>query len=93
LMPRVVLPLGEGLMLMPAGDKYPGKTAGPGFGLTRHVQLPPDAKSAYLLCRERFVELAAMADGLLTQELSNSAKAGCIHLQEIANEFETRLKL
>jgi hypothetical protein len=46
LMPRVILPLGEGLMLMPAGKKYPGKTAGPGFGLTRHVMLPADAQNA-----------------------------------------------
>jgi len=46
LRPRVVLPLGEGPMLMPAGNKYPGKTAGPGFGLTRQVMLPPEAKNA-----------------------------------------------
>jgi hypothetical protein len=93
LMPRVVLPLGEGLMLMPAGDKYPGKTAGPGFGLTRHVMLPPDAKNTRKLCRERFKELAALAAGLLQNPLPSPVKAGCLHLQEIADTFDARVKL
>lgn len=86
-MPRVLLPLGEGLMLMPAGEKYPGKTAGPGFGLTRHVMLPPDAKNAETLCRERIHELAAIAGDLLKQPLPDPVKAGCRHLQAIAGPF------
>jgi hypothetical protein len=92
LMPRVILPLGEGLMLMPAGKKYPGKTAGPGFGLTRHVMLPPDAQNARRLCSERFKELAALADGLLQNPLPNSVKAGCAHLREITDTFDARVK-
>jgi hypothetical protein len=92
LMPRVVLPLGEGLMLMPAGNKYPGKTAGPGFGLTRHVMLPPDAKNARRLCRERFQELAALAAGLLQNPLPNPVQAGCAHLQQIADNFDAEEK-
>lgn len=88
LMPRVILPLGEGLMLMPAGKKYPGKTAGPGFGLTRHVMLPPDAQNARRLCRERFKELAALAAGLLQNPLPSPVKAGCAHLRQIADIFE-----
>lgn len=88
LMPRVVLPLGEGLMLMPAGKKYPGKTAGPGFGLTRHVMLPPDAKNARRLCSERFKELASLAAGLLQNSLPNPVKVGCAHLRQIADIFE-----
>jgi hypothetical protein len=83
-MPRVLLPLGEGLMLMPAGDKYPGKTAGPGFGLTRHVMLPPNAKNARTLCKERIHELSAISAELLEQELPDPVKAGCRHLQHIA---------
>jgi hypothetical protein len=86
-MPRVLLPLGEGLMLMPAGEKYPGKTAGPGFGLTRHVMLPPHAKNAETLCRERIQELAAIAGELLKQPLPDPVKAGCRHLQVIAETF------
>jgi hypothetical protein len=87
LMPRVLMPLGEGLMLMPAGEKYPGKTAGPGFGLTRHVMLPPDAKNAETLCRERIRELGAITRELLNQPLPDSVKAACRHLQEIAGFF------
>jgi hypothetical protein len=87
LMPRVLLPLGEGLMLMPAGNKYPGQTAGPGFGLTRHVMLPPDAANAETLCRERVKELAHIAAGLLKESLPDPVKAGCGHLQVIAKTF------
>lgn len=84
LMPRVLLPLGEGLMLMPAGSPYPGKTAGPGFGLTRHVMLPPDAENARKLCRERFQELAGVATDLLQHELPVPVQNGCRHLANIA---------
>ena len=87
LMPRVLLPLGEGLMLMPAGDKYPGKTAGPGFGLTRHVMLPPDSKNAQRLCRERLKELAAIAAALAAETLPAPVVSGCQHLVEIAKNF------
>ena len=86
-MPRVILPLGEGLMLMSAGTKYPGKTAGPGFGLTRHVMLPPNAKNARQLCCERLNELAAIAAVLLRNPLPEPVKRGCTHLQQIANSF------
>jgi hypothetical protein len=89
LMPRVLLPLGEGLMLMPAGPKYPGKTAGPGFGLTRHVMLPPEAKNARQLCKERLEELASLGGTLLKEQLPDSVKNGCRHLQVIANAFLT----
>ncbi len=87
LMPRVLLPLGEGLMFMPAGDKYPGKTAGPGFGLTRHVMLPPNAENARRLCLERLRELAVLAANILTHQLPDPVKRGCSHLQEIAKSF------
>jgi Ferritin-like len=87
LMPRVLMPLGEGLMLMPAGKKYPGKTAGPGFGLTRHVMLPPHAENARKLCGERFVELADIAVDLLKQELPTPVQSGCRHLQNIAKNY------
>ena len=89
LMPRVLLPLGEGLMLMPAGSRYPGQTAGPGFGLTRHVMLPQDADNALVLCRERFRELAALAGELLPLALPDAAKNACRHLQEISGNFQT----
>jgi hypothetical protein len=87
LMPRVLLPLGEGLMLMPAGNKYPGKTAGPGFGLTRHVMLPPNAENGRRLCRERLGELSGLATNLSTHALPDAVKSGCKHLGEIARNL------
>jgi hypothetical protein len=90
LMPRVLLPLGEGLMLIPAGNSYPGLTAGPGFGLTRHVMLPPNAKNATLLCHERFRELAAIAGPLLRDDIPDPVRAGCLHLLEILDGFDNR---
>jgi hypothetical protein len=87
LMPRVLLPLGEGLMLMPAGDKYPHKTAGPGFGLTRHIMLPPNAENARVLCAERLKELAALAASLAPLPLPQSVTKGFSHLQDIAQNF------
>jgi hypothetical protein len=87
LMPRVLLPLGEGLMLMPAGEKYPGKMAGPGFGLTRHVTLPPNAENARKLSRERFKELASTAANLLEHDLPVPVQSGCRHLENIAKTF------
>jgi hypothetical protein len=87
-MPRVLLPLGEGLMLMPAGEKYRGRTAGPGFGLTRHVMLPADADNARILCQERLQELSQIAASLMKQPLPDPAKAACVHIQQLANQFQ-----
>ena len=87
LMPRVILPLGEGLMLMPAGKKYPGQTAGPGFGLTRHVMLPPNMENARRLCRERLGEVAAIAAALEKNPLPEAVAQGCAHLRGVAEQF------
>ena len=87
-MPRVLLPLGEGLMQMPAGERYGGRTAGPGFGLTRHVMLPAAADNARTLCEERLKELALIASSLLKQPLPDSAGAACVHLQQLAHQFQ-----
>jgi hypothetical protein len=89
LMPRGLLPLGEGLMLMPAGKKYPGQTAGPGFGLMRHVMLPPSPVSARELCCERLNELAAIAARVLGEPVPKPVTNGCEHLREIAKDFIT----
>jgi Ferritin-like len=88
-MPRIILPLGEGLMLMPAGKSYPGKTAGPGFGLTRHVMLPSDAGNARALCQERLQELAEIAAALLKGPLPEPVARSCSHLRQIAHHFSS----
>lgn len=87
LMPRVLLPLGEGLMLMPAGPTYPGETAGPGFGLSRPLMLPPDPAIALQLCQERIKELAGLAAELLKHPLPYPVKTACAHLQDLAATF------
>ena len=63
LMATVLKPLGEGLMQLPSA---PGasSTAGPPFGLTRHVTLPVDALAAGFLVSERLEELTAVASKL-----------------------------
>jgi hypothetical protein len=87
-MPRVLLPLGEGLMMMPAGEGYRGRTAGPGFGLTRHVMLPAAADNAHILVRERLQELSLISASLLKQPLPDPAKAACVHIQQLAIQFQ-----
>jgi Ferritin-like len=60
LMPMVIKPLGEALTMLPSGLKS-GSTAGPSFGMTRHVPLSPEPQAASILAWERLVELVAMA--------------------------------
>jgi Ferritin-like len=65
MMPAVVLPLGEALTMLPAGrESYGDKTAGPTFGLTRHVTLPADPIIADVVVKERMNELLATAGTL-----------------------------
>jgi hypothetical protein len=56
-MPSVILPLGEALTLLPAGPSYGDRTAGPGFGMSRHVPLPATADLALILVKEQMTEL------------------------------------
>lgn len=59
MMVSVIKPLGEALARMPATDKLNGCTAGPPFGLTRHVILPADSNVAHFVVTERLAELTA----------------------------------
>jgi hypothetical protein len=67
LMPTVIKPLGEALMLLPSRDKSNSRRAGPGFGLARHVLFPDDARVAVKLSRERLTQLSQTCDGLAAQ--------------------------
>jgi hypothetical protein len=58
LMPVVVKPLGEAITELPAGDTYPGKSAGPAFGMSRHLLLPDAPRAARIVVVERLRELA-----------------------------------
>ncbi len=64
LMPTVVKPLGEALMLLPSDLPSDKRRAGPGFGLTRHVLFPDDPSVATKLSCERLLELAKTCDKL-----------------------------
>lgn len=65
MMVTVVKPLGEALTQMPSGILSSRATAGPTFGLTRHVTFSADPTSARALAVERLAEL--------TNDLSNQA--------------------
>jgi Ferritin-like len=64
LMPTVVKPLGEALMLLPSDLPSDKRRAGPGFGLTRHVLFPDDPSVATKLSCEWLLELAKTCDKL-----------------------------
>ncbi|HTV53699.1 MAG TPA: ferritin-like domain-containing protein [Terriglobia bacterium] len=89
IMTTVIRPLGEALAKMPVGDpKFPGMTAGPGFGYNRDVSLLPHKKSAWIFFGERLRELAIIAVRLCSQtgvpkEIEESAAA----LEGLAREF------
>ena len=61
MMATVLKPLGEALAQMPATQSPGDGTAGPTFGLTRHVILPAAANTARILVAERLTELTAKA--------------------------------
>jgi len=60
-MTGVLRPLGEALTKMPAGPSAPGKTAGPGFGYNRDLDLLPHKTSAWTFFGERLRTLARAA--------------------------------
>lgn len=85
MMASVLRPLGEALTKMPAGDAYPGRTAGPGFGYNRDVHLLPHKESAWIFFAERLRELETKATWLrvnksVPPELEEAAAA----LQDVA---------
>jgi len=77
LMATVLKPLGEALTQLPATDERKGATAGPPFGLTRHVQLPVDERAARTLVSERLAELTA---NLVQLAQSPHAHAGIVRV-------------
>jgi hypothetical protein len=81
LMPTVIKPLGETLMLLPSGSKPESRRAGPGFGLSRHVLFPDDPAVALKLSFERLTQLAKMCD-----ELAESQQAPK-HLSDVADRL------
>jgi hypothetical protein len=57
-MSLLIKPLGQLLTTLPVGAGFPGKTAGPNFEFYRTGYLLPHRHSAWVLMRERLLELA-----------------------------------
>jgi hypothetical protein len=64
MMRQVIRPLGELLTGLPVGPHAPGMTAGPSFMLTSATPVTPHKPAAWLILRERLLELAEVCDGL-----------------------------
>jgi hypothetical protein len=54
----VIAPLGRLLTRLPVGPEAPGKTAGPTFDIFRRSYLLPHREAAWIILRERLLELA-----------------------------------
>ena len=88
IMARALKPLGEALTLLPAGPGHPGMTAGPAFGLYRHVSLPGDFEVATKIVHERFEELIATGHRLCTHPHAPAVlQAGISKIEDIANRL------
>ena len=89
LMTTVIRPLGEALTKMPVDAvTLPGRTAGPGFGYNRDVELLPHKQSAWIFFGERLRQLALAATRLRVQQsgLTELGEASAA-LQDLAQQF------
>ncbi|HEY6234005.1 MAG TPA: ferritin-like domain-containing protein [Candidatus Elarobacter sp.] len=88
LMASALRPLGEALTKMPAGDAYPGRTAGPGFGYNRDVHLLPQKESAWTFFAERLEQLATKAAWLRVNEtVPPEIEEAAAALQDVASRI------
>jgi hypothetical protein len=88
IMARALKPLGEALTLLPAGPEYHDKTAGPAFGLYRHVSLPGNSSSALTIINERFSEIIESGTNLAGDKRAPiSLKEGVQKLYEISSRL------
>lgn len=92
LMANVLAPLGEALAKMPAGHGGPlaGRTAGPGFGYNRDIELLPHKRSAWVFFGERLRHLAAALTRLWATQaarLPAEVEAAVAGLQGVSLQF------
>lgn len=57
MMPMLIKPLGDSLMLLDAGRLYPDKKAGPAFSMSRHILLPQDMDVSIQVISERYNDI------------------------------------
>lgn len=89
LMTMVIRPLGEALCRTPAGDDFPGQTAGPSFELDEPVEVQLEVD----WYRERLQSLIASADQVagtaperlkpVMRDLHQNLTSTCLHLEHI----------
>ena len=79
----LVEPLGSLLTTLPAGSRFPGRTAGPDFALGRPVLVLPHKRAAWSNIQERLLELASYCGDLTSQAGAPAA------LDEIRRNLET----
>jgi hypothetical protein len=92
LMPTLIKPLAEALTLLRAGVPFGDMTAGPAFGLSRHVTLPEDPRTASTVVRERLSELIASAGGLAEDDRAPTQLVNaCRNLAEWQKRLESML--
>jgi Ferritin-like len=85
MMVSVMRPVGQAVMMLPADDKAAGLSAGPAFGLLRHVALPPDAGVALIVIRERLSELGQAAARLASHvDAPRRLADAAVRLQELS---------
>jgi hypothetical protein len=85
-MSGVIHPLGELLTRLPVGPNHPGKTCGASFEVVTADYLPVERRLAWLVMRERLLELASHAAGL-GEPLRGIEQ----RLQAVANELGKHL--
>ena len=92
LMPFVLSPIGKAITQLPAGEGFPGKTAGPSFEVFSDVALLPQMTSAWAYFRERLDEIAAACDSVANdpragQPLKDALGKASAALQRIADSI------
>ena len=91
IMTRALKPFGEALTLLPAGTEYKNKTAGPAFGLYRHVSLPNNFSSSMSIIKERFTELIESGTSLCNDKRAPAPlKEGVQKLMDISKFLITQ---
>ena len=70
MMTTVVKPLGEALTRLPVTKKGK-KTAGPTFGISRHIAFPPPPQIALLTAQEIYLQLVKDAETLAQSPLAD----------------------
>jgi CDGSH-type Zn-finger protein len=88
IMASILRPLGEALAKTPAGPEYPGKMAGPSFGLARNVHLMAHKEAAWIFFLESLYDLAARLTQLAEEStLPSEVQEAAAALESVAEHL------